>query len=354
MSEHPNTGGETTATSKQFNLDRNRAAPSARPTLAPISPATPMRARGHVIFTCQGRRCVQRSHPETERWAVQPACRSRLVRIAAQTVHGCQRSLHQRRADRRIECIVAEPNGSEDGQEVERPRVERFGSVLCDHKHEPLDARPSSEEHQTGRTHMLRSNSVALMVVAAGPAAGSFAQDVASEAAIQAIVSDTVHSSRRMPDSKQWTTDNLNVNTGQSYCYQDTELNCRRYGRLYTWEAAQRGCQSLGAGWRLPTEDEWRRLAKHYGGVHDDSDDGGKAAYKALVIGGSSGFNALLGGGHVSDEYARLEAHGFYWTASETDPVSAWFYNFAKGGLSLYRQREGNKEMAVSVRCVRE
>jgi len=43
-----------------------------------------------------------------------------------------------RRADRRIECIVAEPNGSEDGQEVERPRVERFGSVLCDHKHEPL------------------------------------------------------------------------------------------------------------------------------------------------------------------------------------------------------------------------
>ena len=201
---------------------------------------------------------------------------------------------------------------------------------------------------------MLRSISVALMVVAAGPAAGSFAQDVASEAAIQAIVSDTVHSSRRMPDSKQWTTDNLSVNTRQSYCYQDTELNCRRYRRLYTWEAAQRGCQSLGAGWRLPTEDEWRRLAKHYGGVHDDSDDGGKAAYKALVIGGSSGFNALLGGGHVSDEYARLEAHGFYWTASETDPVSAWFYNFAKGGLSLYRQREGNKEMAVSVRCVRE
>src|SRR5438093_479285 len=68
MSEHPNTGGETTATSKQFNLDR--AAPSARPTLAPIGPATPMRARGHVIFSCQGRRCVQHSHPDTERCAV--------------------------------------------------------------------------------------------------------------------------------------------------------------------------------------------------------------------------------------------------------------------------------------------
>jgi len=35
---------------------------------------------------------------------------------------------------------------------------------------------------------------------------------------------------------------------------------------------------------------------KHYGGVRDDSDDGGKAAYQALAIGGSSGFNAVFGG----------------------------------------------------------
>jgi hypothetical protein len=44
--------------------------------------------------------------------------------------------------------------------------------------------------------------------------------------------------------------------------------------------------------------------------------DGGKAAYKALLIGGGSGFNALLGGGRgEGGQYARLEAHGFYWTA---------------------------------------
>jgi len=163
-------------------------------------------------------------------------------------------------------------------------------------------------------------------------------------------------SSRRMPDGKQWTTDNLSVDTAGSYCYGDTELNCRRYGRLYTWEAAQRGCQSLGTKWRLPTEDEWRRLAKHYGGVHEDAADSGKAAYTALMSGGSSGFNALLGGGRGSDhgQYSRLEAHGFYWTVSEADPVSAWFYNFGRGGQALYRQREGNRQMAISVRCVRE
>ena len=159
---------------------------------------------------------------------------------------------------------------------------------------------------------------------------------------------------RRMADGKQWMTENLNVSIGPSYCYEDTELNCRRYGRLYTWESAQRGCQSLGDGWRLPTNDEWRQMAKHYGGVRDDSDDGGKAAYKALSSGGSSGFNALLGGGRDADgHYARLEAHGFYWTASESDSASAWLYNFGRA-LILNRHSDGEKQRAYSVRCVRD
>src|SRR6266545_1269318 len=127
--------------------------------------------------------------------------------------------------------------------------------------------------------------------------------------------------SKQMPDGKQWTTDNLSVVSDGSYCYEDAEANCRRYGRLYTWEAAQRGCQSLGDGWRLPTNDEWRQLAKHHGGLREESDDSGKAAYTALLTGGSSGFNAVLGGGRVSDDeqYARLEAHGLYWTASRSE-----------------------------------
>lgn len=105
--------------------------------------------------------------------------------------------------------------------------------------------------------------------------------------------SGTMYSSKLMADGKQWTTHNLNV---------------------------------------------WRQMAKHYGGIREDSDDSGKAAYKALLIGGSSGFNALLGGGISDDgQYARLGAQGFYSTASESDPVSAWLYNFGQGGLSLNR-----------------
>ncbi len=46
-------------------------------------------------------------------------------------------------------------------------------------------------------------------------------------------------------------------------------------------------------------------------------------------------------------QYARLEAHGFYWTASESDPGRAWFYNFGQGSLSAqsserWREADGN------------
>lgn len=162
-------------------------------------------------------------------------------------------------------------------------------------------------------------------------------------------------SSKRLLDGKQWTTTNLSVNLVPSYCYQDEELNCRKYGRLYTWESAKRACQSLGDEWRLPTDDEWRQMAKRYGGVSEDSEEKGKAAYAALLRGGSSGFNAVLGGGRSQEgEYARGEAHGFYWTATENDPLSAFFYNFGKGKLALHRQSDGEKERAFSVRCVRD
>ena len=182
------------------------------------------------------------------------------------------------------------------------------------------------------------------------PGAGS-----AQRSGKQQNVSGTTVSSKRMADGKEWTTANLNVNTPSSYCYEDTEANCRRYGRLYTWESAQRGCRSLGDGWRLPTDDDWRQMAKTYGGLGNDSPDNGKAAYTALLSGGTSGFNAVFGGNRsVDGQYERLEAHGFYWTASDNDQKSAPFYNFGKGGQGLYRQAQGQKLMAVSVRCVRQ
>lgn len=163
----------------------------------------------------------------------------------------------------------------------------------------------------------------------------------------------TAPASQKMADGKEWTATNLDLTAPASYCYEDAEVNCRRYGRLYTWESAQRVCQSLGEGWRLPSDREWRQMAKHYGGVSDEAADDGRAAFAALIGGGPSGFNAVLGGNRSDAKYARLDAHGFYWTASENDARTAPFYNFGQNGQALHRQPEGDKRMAVSVRCVK-
>lgn len=174
-----------------------------------------------------------------------------------------------------------------------------------------------------------------------------------ASAAQDVKASGTTSSSKRMADGKQWMTRNLDVNTVPSHCYDNADLNCRQYGRLYTWESAQRGCHSLGDGWRLPTNDEWRQLAKHYGGLLEDST--GDSTYRALMIGGDAGFNAVLGGSRMADgRYERLAAHGLYWTASENGPATAWFYNFGKGGQALNRHSGGQKQMGASARCVRE
>ena len=196
----------------------------------------------------------------------------------------------------------------------------------------------SSVRRQTAHTRLR----VAVLALGLTLASGSVAQP-----------SESGHSSKRTPDGRQWTTNNLSVEIEGSYCYEDAPPNCRRYGRLYTWDAAQRACRSLGDAWRLPTNDEWRQLAKHYGGVLGDSEDGGKAAYAALVTGGNSGVDVVFGGRRdPNGEYARLDAHGFYWTASQSGHDAAWFYNFG-GQRFLNRHSDGDKQTALSVRCVR-
>src|SRR5688572_11828787 len=89
---------------------------------------------------------------------------------------------------------------------------------------------------------------VCVMSLALSIAFGSASASWERPSAQDPTSSGTTYSSERMADGKQWTTHNLNVDTVPSYCYEDAALNCRQYGRLYMWESAQRGCQSLGAG----------------------------------------------------------------------------------------------------------
>jgi len=112
---------------------------------------------------------------------------------------------------------------------------------------------------------------------------------------------------------------------------------------------------SIGGRLAVADKRDLQKLAKQYGGVVDDSNDNGHAAFEAMIAGGRSQFNAVLGGGRDSDgRFRRLDAHGFYWTSTETSDSTAWLYNFGKGGQLLNHHHDIAKRRAFSVRCMKE
>lgn len=164
----------------------------------------------------------------------------------------------------------------------------------------------------------------------------------------------------RLKDGKKWMTQNLNFETSDSWCYNNERKNCREYGRLYTWKAAQKACPD---GWRLPSDEEWWTMTGYYGMAYNtesgqqknESPDSGKAAYSALKKGGESGFLALLGSMRFIDEkfIDPLGRNGYYWTSSAYSPSGAWHYVFSKTYANVIRQGF-SKNSGQSCRCLQD
>ncbi|MBU1100113.1 MAG: hypothetical protein KKA84_06890 [Bacteroidetes bacterium] len=94
------------------------------------------------------------------------------------------------------------------------------------------------------------------------------------------------------------------TNVSGVYIYNNDENFLNEYGRLYTWEAAQK---PFIEGWHLPSEAEWAILARTLG-----SD----VAVK-LKVGGSSGFEAKFGGYRTyTGQYVEMGSWGGFWTST--------------------------------------
>ncbi|MFT3935974.1 MAG: FISUMP domain-containing protein [Chitinophagaceae bacterium] len=159
-----------------------------------------------------------------------------------------------------------------------------------------------------------------------------------------------------LKDGNLWMTANIDTDIPGSFGYEDSvHAATKQYGRVYTWEAATKVCSLLKDGWQLPAKEDWQNLVALYGGIPADSIFNKKAAYKVLLSEGISGFNAVLGGNRdQKGKYARINAHGFYWTITEDINNTAWYANFAKGSQALFMQDGGEKDGGISVRCVKK
>ncbi|MDR2582557.1 MAG: hypothetical protein LBC75_03660 [Fibromonadaceae bacterium] len=145
-----------------------------------------------------------------------------------------------------------------------------------------------------------------------------------------------------------WMAENMNYKTsiGKSWCFEDDDFYCQKYGRLYDWNTAAKVCP---VGWHLPSDSEWNELEKSAG--------------KGLA----AAISALKGGWRDSDVYEytieqqrsgekigrwrNLEENGFWWTSTIFEATgSAQARSLSpSGGFSSTLKDKSN---ALSVLCI--
>ena len=140
-----------------------------------------------------------------------------------------------------------------------------------------------------------------------------------------------------------------------SWCYDNEDSLCNKYGRLYDWNTAQKACPK---GWHLPNKDEWIKLSNFLG---DNEFAGGKL--KNTVewtmpnkgATNESGFNALPAGArnYKNSSFDYIKNDTYYWCSNVENNESSWVsylsFNYSKISTNFY-----SKTWGFSVRCVKD
>ena len=129
-------------------------------------------------------------------------------------------------------------------------------------------------------------------------------------------------------DGTSWMAENLNFKTKNSFCYDDDESNCKLYGRLYTFDAAQNACPD---GWRIASESDWNSLS--------DAD------YQKTLQVQPAGFRNSKG------KYELEGLRADFWTDGSASKDKG---NYAYFSFKAQKSDKNNysKKGAMSVRCV--
>ena len=172
--------------------------------------------------------------------------------------------------------------------------------------------------------------------------------------------------------TQTWMAENLNYETDNSYCYDNSADNCTKYGHLYTWAAAvgksedecgdghscsfniQGVCPD---GWHLPSSNEWNSLFDAVGGsstagIMLKSTSGWKSGGNGTD---AYGFSALPTGYRDYDGnfYGFLGADTYFWSSTE-------YRSYGAFSMYLYYDSENarmgydRKYFGLSVRCLKD
>ena len=149
--------------------------------------------------------------------------------------------------------------------------------------------------------------------------------------------------------SQTWMAENLNYRTDDSYCYDDESANCRKYGRLYTWNAALNACPS---GWHLPSKAEFETLIAAVGG-YGVAGRALKSTSGWMEDGNGTdvyGFSALPAGYYNDGNFFNVGSNATFWSATEGSSNYAYAWYLSAGSAYLNGLNKGN---GSAVRCLR-
>ncbi len=189
-----------------------------------------------------------------------------------------------------------------------------------------------------------------------------------------------------------WMAENLNYETANSYCYNNSADSCKKYGRLYTWAAAMdsagqfstnaAGCgfgTSCSAtnpvqgvcpnGWHLPSESEWADLFSTVGLRFNENAKLGQNFMGATILEttkgwyknsrfdliglDSYGFSGLPAGFRTKGGlFNDILINTFFWCSTDYSEGIAYDAFLSFGDMAgLYHSF--HKYSALSVRCLK-
>lgn len=178
-----------------------------------------------------------------------------------------------------------------------------------------------------------------------------------------------------------WMAENLNFAGTDlaTFCPDGDDRNCKKYGRLYTWEAAQTICPE---GWQLPTRDDLMKLIaaaetsssqpgvalKSTSGWFKKGNGTDAVHFNALPAGYmfaadpssgqpdvASGQPAASGAKPAASKFDGIGGYAYFW-ASTTDADEPAFahYLFLDFSSPVAEIKSFDKNSARSVRCIKK
>lgn len=152
-----------------------------------------------------------------------------------------------------------------------------------------------------------------------------------------------------------WMAQDLKYNIGNSWCYDNKQINCDSIGRIYDWESAFNACPE---GWHLPSKSEWDTLIINLGGMNVA---GGKmktiSGWNSPNIGAnnSSNFNSKSAGWYnPTNGFNNLGLNTLYWTSSEVDSKTVYGLMLSNSTEAVYFTQFAEKTSGYSCRCVKD